>query len=203
MMKTADLGAVKVERKFGNETFHKAGKPLDFILLSFWQWSSSDLSNNALRGKLAEFLVAQALGVSNDVRVEWDAYDIRLDNGVTIEVKSSSYLQSWAQDKYSAVSFDIRPTQGWNKETNSYSNQARRQANYYVFCLLHQRDKTKLDPMDTAQWQFYILNSDVLNERCTTQKRLSHRSLLSLNPVQCSFDELRKFFTKQGNCNQM
>ena len=188
----SEFDAINVSRKIGDENFHSDGRTFDFKLLNFWQWSASDLSNNALRGKLAEFLVAHALGVSNGVRVEWDAYDIKLPNGITIEVKSSSYLQSWLQHKPSTISFDIRPTRSWNSETKYYSNEPRRQAHLYVFCLLAHNEKTTLDPANLNQWQFYILQSRILDERFKTQKRLSLRSLLTLNPIKCTFHGLNK-----------
>jgi hypothetical protein len=32
--------------------------PVEFTLSDFWRWSTSDLTNNAMRGILTEFLVA-------------------------------------------------------------------------------------------------------------------------------------------------
>lgn len=48
-------------RRSGGEGFHATGRPLGFDLLSFWQWSCSDLVGNALRGLVAEYLVARAV----------------------------------------------------------------------------------------------------------------------------------------------
>src|SRR4051794_38674696 len=93
-------------RKTGRELFHDGAAPLGFDVLTFWQWSASDLVSNALRGRLAEFLVGQALGIANGVRAEWDAYDLCMPSGLTIEVKSAAYLQAWAQKSLSAISFD-------------------------------------------------------------------------------------------------
>jgi hypothetical protein len=61
---------ILVSRKTGGERFRCGSEPLPFDLLSFWQWSASDLTSNALRGRVAEFLVAQALGVADGVRAE-------------------------------------------------------------------------------------------------------------------------------------
>ncbi len=83
---------------------------LEFDLLSFWQWSASDLLSNATRGVLAEYLVARALSDRASVRVEWDAFDAVTENGVRVEVKSSAYLQSWRQAKLSRITFSTRPT---------------------------------------------------------------------------------------------
>ena len=105
-------------RKTGLEHFRSGREPLPFDLLGFWQWSASDLASNALRGRLAEFLVAQALGVSHGVRAEWDAYDLRSQDGITVEVKSAAYFQTWAQSAPSKIGFDIAPTRAWNSTTN-------------------------------------------------------------------------------------
>lgn len=71
-----ELPAIEVTKKSGNEVFHISGKPLTFNLMSFWQWSSSDLAGNALRGMFAEFIVASAVGSTVDTRKEWGAFDI-------------------------------------------------------------------------------------------------------------------------------
>src|SRR5687767_12517224 len=93
------LPRLQVTQKTGQEVFQEGSTALDFNLFEFWQWSGSDLVSNTWRGLLAEFLVAKALGISIAVRVEWDAYDLRTPEGLTIEIKSSAYLQSWFQAK--------------------------------------------------------------------------------------------------------
>ncbi|AXG97954.1 hypothetical protein DVJ83_00840 [Deinococcus wulumuqiensis] len=42
----------------------------------FWRWAYSDFLSNALRGVLAEYIVAQAAGCTHRARTEWDAYDL-------------------------------------------------------------------------------------------------------------------------------
>ena len=68
-------------------------------MLGFSQWAYSDVSSNASRGILAEYIVASALGIAAATRREWDAYDLETQDGVKLEIKSASYLQSWAQAK--------------------------------------------------------------------------------------------------------
>ena len=68
----------------------------DVSVRDFWQFALGDLRMNNARGYLAEFMVGKALGLQDLKRIEWDAYDLCLD-GITIEVKSSAYLQSWEQ----------------------------------------------------------------------------------------------------------
>lgn len=54
----------------GDEPFHDGGAPLPFMVSDFWRWGVANLTGNALRGILAEFLVARALGVASGARVE-------------------------------------------------------------------------------------------------------------------------------------
>ena len=69
---------------------------------------------------LAEYLVACALDILRNVRGLWDRYDLITPEGITIEVKSSGYLQSWGQEHLSTISFGIAPTLGWDDKTNTY-----------------------------------------------------------------------------------
>jgi hypothetical protein len=96
--------------KSGDETFHVSGRELEHRLIDFWRWSSSEILGNALRGKLAEYIVATDVGCDSGTRQEWDAYDLVSPDGTKIEVKSSGYLQSWEQAALSKISFGIQPT---------------------------------------------------------------------------------------------
>jgi hypothetical protein len=177
----------------GAEPFRNGSQALSFNILSYWRWSASDLASNALRGIVAEFLVAQALAVADGLRVEWEAYDLRSASGATVEVKSAAYLQTWFQKTLSAISFSVAPTRRWNPQTNTWAPNVRRQADVYVFALLEHTEKPSLDPMNVAQWTFYVLRTSVLDERLPlSQKRIGLSRLRELGPKQCSFSQLRE-----------
>lgn len=89
---------IEPTRKTGEESFRVGKKSLDVNLLNFWQWANSDLLNNVDRGKLAEFIVATSLGISNNISATWDSYDLEY-MGKGIEIKSSAYLQSGIKKK--------------------------------------------------------------------------------------------------------
>ena len=186
------LRAITVARKTGAERLHNGPGITNFSVLDFWQWSASDLLSNAMRGRFAEFIVACAMGIEGGVRTEWDAYDLCTPNGTHIEVKSASYVQSWHQTKHSSISFGIRATLGWDAATNSSATTKSRQAQVYVFCLLHHQDKATVDPLDLSQWKFFVLSTETLNERLPAQKSLSLASLLRLKPEECEFSNLRR-----------
>lgn len=181
-MKNSTLDAIEVVRKSGDEPLTELGRPVGKSLLDFWQWSTSDLIGNAMRGVLAEYLVAVAVEGDGGTRTEWDAYDVKTESGVRVEVKSGAYLQSWAQTKLSSIQFSIRPTFGWDSETNIFSKTQTRQSDVYVFCVFSQKDKSTVDPLNLDQWDFYILPTEVINQQLGRQKSISFGSLLNLNP---------------------
>ena len=99
---------LEVSPKTGDERFHDGGLDAGFGLLSFWRWSASDLVSNTTRGVLAEYIVAKALGIEEEARDGWAAYDFKTKSGIKVEVKSAAYVQSWAQRHLSAISFRTR-----------------------------------------------------------------------------------------------
>ena len=127
MTPASHYGPIDTSPRHGNETFHDGARALPFDLLAFWRWSCSDLVSNATRGVLAEYLVAQALGVSGGVRQEWAAYDITVADGTRVEVKSAAYIQSWHQDRLSRISFRVPKTRAWDRQSNRQSEDVRRQ----------------------------------------------------------------------------
>jgi len=153
---------------------------------------------NALRGVLAEFIIASAVGVLEKPREEWDAYDLMTKNGLKIEVKSSSYLQSWEQAKLSKIIFGIQPTTAWGND-NKRSQEAKRQADIYVFCVLSHKEKATVNPLDLSQWDFYILQTAVLNEQKPNQKTITLSSLLQLNPEIVKYDRLDNIINSTYN----
>ena len=191
-----DLARVLATRKCGNEVFHRGGTALEFHLLDFWCWCNSDLLSNAGRGRLAEYLVALDLGVADKVRSEWVAYDIKTSDGLMVEVKSASYIQSWAQRRDSTITFDIRATLGWDPDTAKFSAFRRRQSDAYVFALLQNRDRTTVDPLNMEQWVFHVVATRVLDSALGSQKTISLEGLRRLKPITVGFgrigDAIRK-----------
>ena len=174
------LGRIKVTRKCGEEKLKSGGQDIGCSLLDFWQWSVSDLVSNATRGRLAEFIVAKALGilVNTTVRDEWAAYDLVGPGGAKVEVKSAAFLQSWHQDHPSSIRFVVPKTRAWDPSTNVLSAESKRQADVYVFAVLKEReDKDKLDPLDVDQWDFYVLPTATLDARTGSQHSITLKSL--------------------------
>ena len=171
-----NLGQINATRKTGNEKFYSGKEELEFQLLDFWQWISSDVLNNTTRGLLAEYLVARALGLNDGLRVEWDSYDLEF-NGLKIEVKSAGYLQSWYQSKLTTIRFSTQKTFAWDKLTGKYETARKRQADIYVFALLAYQEQETVNPMNVEQWEFYVVPSEKLEER----KSISFKTLWSMS----------------------
>jgi len=186
-----NLGRMNATRKEGRESFHSNGRQLPFDLLSYWQWSASDLVSNATRGIVAEYIVACALGLAkNGVRDEWAAYDLETPSGIKIEVKSAAYLQSWHQERLSPVKFVVPKTRAWDADTNTQSQESKRQADVYVFALLVHTDKETVDPLNIDQWHFYVLPTAVLDARKRSQHSITLKSLEKLCSEPTTYDEL-------------
>lgn len=176
--------------KTGAEPFHNGAFLLKRTVLDFWRWSASDLVGNALRGILAEYIVATALELPQVGRVEWEAFDLRTPSGLTLEVKSAAYVQAWEQKAHSRITFGIAPTRAFEAATNANTGPLKRQADVYVFCLLHHQDRATVDPLDMEQWTFYVLSTATLERQCPTQKSIGLASLLRMKPRQCAYEEL-------------
>lgn len=189
-MTSKTLSAIAASRKTGDEPLIANGKSVALDLLSFWQWSSSNLISNSLRGILAEYIVASTVGCNTGVRTEWDAYDLKTETGIRIEVKSAAYLQSWSQKKLSSISFSVRPTHGWDAESNSRSKTKIRASHVYVFCVLKHEEKQSVNPLNMDQWDFYCINTTKLNNEIGEQKSISLSRLLSLAPKKSSYCQL-------------
>lgn len=187
----SNLERIYTERKTGSEPFHNGKRELDFNMLDFWRWSASDLISNTSRGVLAEYLIANAINAAEGVREEWAPYDLDDPRGISIEVKSAAYIQSWSQEKYSSIIFNCPKTLAWDPETNRLGTEKLRQAQVYVFALLACKDQSALDPLDVSQWEFYVVPTVLLNRRERSQHSISLKSLQDLHGEPVVYDGLR------------
>lgn len=145
---------------------HSADDPfigMDATAKDFWRFAMGDLRMNNARGYLAEFIVSKALGLSDVRRTEWDAYDL-LWNDISIEVKSSAYLQLWEQRKLSTITFSGLKGLRWFPRRGNDPEGQRYNAMVYVFCVQNSQKHEEYDPMNLGQWAFYVIPRSVLAE---------------------------------------
>ncbi len=145
----------------------------------FWSWAYSDIMSNRNRSVFAEFVVATALDVIDEPRIEWDAVDLRY-KGKKIEVKASAYLQSWYQKELSTIAFDIRKKRPWDAKSNVIADEPVRSADCYVFCLYPEKDSKKINILDVNSWEFYVLTTEKLEMKLGDQKSVGINRLRSM-----------------------
>lgn len=150
----------------------------------FWEWAYDDLFTNTIRGVLAEYIVATALGVDGTKRREWANHDLVFE-GAGVEVKSAAYVQAWDQARPSDITFSIRAAHIWDESSKTRSDSATRSAKVYVFCLLEGKDKDSIDPLDVGHWTFYVLSTSELARHVPEQQtiRLGRLKELCAGPI--------------------
>lgn len=199
----SELNQIIPTPKNGTEDLTFNGQKTEYKLLDFWRWSVSDLLSNATRGRLAEFIVGTAVGLNPDhIRDEWDAYDLKTEDGIKIEVKSAAYIQCWSQKCFSSISFSIKRSVYWDPVTNIESVKSRRHADLYVFCVLKHKDQSSIDPLKMEQWDFYILPTYRLDNYERSQSSITLNSLQKLTDPVSYIDlnnRIQKAFSEQSN----
>lgn len=176
----------------GSEHFIGKDGEIDKTVTDFWAWYASDLLSNILRGALAEFIVATALGIdTKKTRIDWEPYDLKYGE-IRIEVKCSSYLQSWEQKAPSKLRFSIAPALIYDWEKNTYAGDFIRHSDFYIFSVFTCLDRAEANILSMNQWQFYILPTSVLNEKCGTQKTIGLPQLISLGAKCCSYETIKE-----------
>ena len=160
--------------------------------------------NNAERGAYVECLIEFALH-SADPRWEltgtWDSWDLQhRSSRARLEVKQSSYLQSWRAGDTSGGTnrrtFDIQAHAGfWDLQTDGEAHWVEtplmRHADVYVFAWHGHDDPTFADHRLASQWDFYV----VAERELPDQKRIGLRPLQRLAGEPTSFDELARRVT--------
>ncbi len=161
----------------GQEKFQGSNSESIGFVHDFWSWAFSDLNSNVIRGAIAEYIVAAAMGVqSNSIRNTWAPVDLQVSN-IKIEVKASGYVQSWYQKSLSKPSFGYPATRPWDESTNTLGPQKVRSADVYVFCLLTTTSRELVDPLNLDQWDFFVVATKTLNERERSQTSITLASL--------------------------
>jgi len=190
-----ELKEIKASLKTGEENLTDNGQNTNYNLLDFWRWSVSDILSNATRGRFAEFVVGTAVGLNpKNLRDEWDAYDLKTDDGIKIEVKSAAYIQSWSQKRFSAISFSIKPARYFDAGTNIISEPTRH-ADLYVFCHLKHKDQNTIEPLKMEQWDFYVLPTCRLDNYERSQSSITINSLKKMTDPK-KYRELKKEIMK-------
>lgn len=175
----------------GNEEFTLHGTNAGISVKDFWSWAYSDLIDNTQRGVMAEFLVYSSIrstpSLDAQMRENWLPFDVTSPSGRRIEVKSAAYIQAWTPENiFAQIRFDIGKKLAWNNTTASFSSEAKRNCELYVFCLFTAMTKN-ISLLNLDYWEFYVLPTSVLNEKLPNQKSIAFSVLQKLNPVKTDY----------------
>ena len=184
------------------DNFQDTGKTIG----DFWSWAYSDLLNNITRGRFGEFIVATALDAidaNTFPDTTFGSCDL-LWHGIRIEVKTSSIWQSWSGSNGRGpgnISFRIAPARIPDERGDYKDNSPlQRNSDIYVFCVFAPEMKDA-SPLQMENWQFYVIPTATLDEKCGKQKTIGFSSLLKLNPVLCSYSQLKDAVTSLVRSN--
>ena len=140
----------------------------------FWQWAFSDLFDDDLKGWYAEWLKSILLGIRTDRRRSWANTDLVSPSGVRIEVKSSSYWQSWKLWDETGNPKPIKIAGDKERRRIRFSglkvgdavapspSNVGYKSDLYIFAFQSQPDPRLWNALDICQWEFYMLTRQEL-----------------------------------------
>lgn len=180
---------------------HSLNRPTDCVfngpqlreatLNDFWQWAMADLCDDDVKGFFAEWLIHKLLGVASNRRVSWANNDLVTASNVTVEIKATSYWQSWkvlnasgeplAKRRYGATDESAIRFNGLRARDSTsvvdMSTERGLKSQIYVFAFQHETDIVRWNAMDLDQWEFYVLRSEEI-------ARLASGSSVSLKKLR-------------------
>ena len=175
----------------GKEKFIFNNQPLEFEYSDFWKFHYSNVYS--AHGEIAEFVVARALGITEAQNTAyWTLWDITYRN-VKIEVKATAYYHLWNSNGNVSKqrTFGIAKANGSYDSDISGNNDFCRQNDIYVFCLNLGNTKEESNPLDLNNWEFYIIPTSVINEKCGNNKTISLGKIKSLGFSAKRYNEIK------------
>ena len=175
----------------GKETFVFNGEAVDFSFLDFWRFHYSNIYD--LQDKIAEFIVSKALGINKAQNDQyWTLWDVSYRDK-RIEVKETSYYHSF--NKEGKVSkqrvFGITKANGSYDLAKSGNSEFCRQNDVYVFCLNIGDTRESSNPLNLNNWEFYIVPTAVINEKCGNNKSISLGRIKSFGFSAKRYNEIK------------
>ena len=184
----------------GSDKFLFDNMETNMSMLDFWEFKFCNIFD--IQGDIAEFIVSKALGIDKAFNIDyWTLYDIDY-NGVRVEVKETSYYHPWNKNRpvSMARSFGITKANS-SYDDKEHENRFERQNDVYVFCLVTGFTAEESYPLNLNNWEFYIVPTKNINEKCGNQKTISLQRLKQLGFVPKRYDEIKSTidsFIKNG-----
>ena len=180
----------------GKEAFVFEGETVGFDFLDFWRFHYSNIYG--LQDMIAEFIVSKALGFNEAQNDQyWTLWDVSYRNK-RIEVKETSYYHSFNREgKVSKQRvFGIAKANGSYDHAKSGNSEVCRQNDVYVFCLNTGDTREASNPLDLDNWEFYIVPTAIINEKCGSNKTISLGRIKSLGFPAKRYNEIKSEIDK-------
>jgi hypothetical protein len=98
-------------------------------------------------------------------------------------------LQSWPQEKPSAIGWSISPST-WQQDEGATDQE--RPADCYVFCVYcEKKDRSPAKVLDSEQWEFYVVPTTVISDKLSQQKTVVYNRIKSLPTDSVPYSRLR------------
>lgn len=180
----------------GEEKFTLNGDPLGFDLIDFWRFRYSNIYD--MQSVIAEFLVAKALGQTEAHNTDyWTLYDIEYQE-MRVEVKETSYYHPWnkngkiSKNRTFGITMANSIYEAKAKGTaDEHENKFERQNDLYVFCLNTGTTREDSYPLELKNWEFYVIPTFIINERCGKNKSISLERVRKLAKL-VRYEQLRE-----------
>lgn len=154
------------------------GKPA--TVLDFWKWAYSMLDDNSLRGMVAQFIVAWAIGADNVPNDSWRSYDVLAPNGRKIEVKTTAFAQMWEYGEKNRVRrFVLKPTKAYSRK-HGLSDKRTFNADIYVLCYYSWKDNKTMHTKNIDHWEFWVFTVTQLIRILDDRKSVSVEKLKAM-----------------------
>lgn len=166
-------------------------------LSNFLVWAFSDLCDDVIKGIFAEWTVAKILDIPTTRRYEWANSDLVSLGGVRIEIKASSYWQSWKAIQGDGTPRDLNeyPIQPDSKirfsglmakdTINHHLDKSPRlKSDIYIFCFQFEKNYDHWNAMDLSQWEFYFVAAQELKYKSASLAWLKKQNFGPLSPTE-------------------
>lgn len=158
----------------------------------FWRWAWSDLIGSTERARLAKFIIACALGVEGVYRGSDEPCDLEMEGGVRVDVRAAGWVQSWHQSEPAMIVFGIQPTIAWDPEKDEYDTDRARRSDVFVFCVHDCKEPSAIDPLDIAQWKFYVVPTAAIDAEMEDKRTITMPKLIEIGAQETPYSGLKE-----------
>ena len=180
----------------GTEPFVMNGKSVGFNMLDFWKFEFSNIYD--MQDEISEFIVAKALEIDVPYNKEmWTLCDI-MYRDKRIEVKETSYYHPWNKDGQVSEqrAFGITKANSIYEKPDE-ENKYERQNDLYIFCVVNGNTREESNPLNLNNWDFYIVPTSVINEKCKDNKTISLSRIQNMGYRPFDFSKIKEEVDKQ------